>query len=171
MVNGQKELRSHPQRHTRPHSIRDQARGTCFDVSNIAGAQHRRSGGTRVVLTSTCAVIFSRLHVTLLSMSGGSPRGSLSGGSSDEVAQDFEDSLKDLQANNRYEISNLTIIAKENTEHASAISKVLESHIKTVSGDLKYSPADAVWCLVAANSILTTSADCPGSKAASFVRA
>ncbi|KAF2232061.1 hypothetical protein EV356DRAFT_525389 [Viridothelium virens] len=50
--------------------------------------------------------------------------------SSDEVAADFEDSLKDLQINNRYEISNLTIIAKENTEHAQAISEVLEKHIR-----------------------------------------
>lgn len=50
-----------------------------------------------------------------------------------EVAADFEESLKDLQINNRYEISNLTIIAKENTEHAQAISRALESHIKTVS--------------------------------------
>ena len=51
---------------------------------------------------------------------------------SDEVAADFEDSLKDLQINNRYEISNLTIIAKENTEHAQAISEVLEKHIRKV---------------------------------------
>jgi pre-mRNA cleavage complex 2 protein Pcf11 len=51
---------------------------------------------------------------------------------SDEVAADFKDSLQDLQMNNRYEISNLTIIAKENTEHAMAISRVLETHIKTV---------------------------------------
>jgi pre-mRNA cleavage complex 2 protein Pcf11 len=51
----------------------------------------------------------------------------------DEVALDFQDSLQDLQINNRYEISNLTIIAKENTEYAQAISAVLEKHIKTVS--------------------------------------
>lgn len=66
-------------------------------------------------------------------MSARSPRGSLSGASSADVAEDFGDSLKDLQANNKYEISNLTIIAKENTEHAQAISQVLEKHIKTVS--------------------------------------
>lgn len=67
-------------------------------------------------------------------MSSRSPRGSLSGAStSAEVAADFGESLKDLQNNNRYEISNLTIIAQENTEHAQAISKALESHIKTVS--------------------------------------
>jgi pre-mRNA cleavage complex 2 protein Pcf11 len=66
-------------------------------------------------------------------MSSHSPRGSLSGAStSAEVAADFEESLRDLQNNNRYEISNLTIIAKENTEHAQAISRALESHIKTV---------------------------------------
>lgn len=66
-------------------------------------------------------------------MSSKSPRGSLSGASSsDEVAKDFEDSLRDLQSNNRYEISNLTVIAKENTEHAQAISRALEGHIKTV---------------------------------------
>ncbi|KAK5238986.1 mRNA 3' end processing factor, partial [Cryomyces antarcticus] len=48
-----------------------------------------------------------------------------------EVALDFKESLQDLQMNNRYEISNLTIIAKENTEHAQAISRVLENHIRT----------------------------------------
>ncbi|KAL1306546.1 hypothetical protein AAFC00_005236 [Neodothiora populina] len=52
---------------------------------------------------------------------------------SDEVALDFQDSLQDLQNNNRYEISNLTIIAKENTEHAQAISQVLEKHIRTTA--------------------------------------
>ncbi|KAK4505022.1 hypothetical protein PRZ48_002985 [Zasmidium cellare] len=67
-------------------------------------------------------------------MSSRSPRGSISGASSSaEVAADFEESLKDLQSNNRYEISNLTIIAKENTEHAQAISRALEKHIKTAS--------------------------------------
>lgn len=54
---------------------------------------------------------------------------------SDEVALDFQDSLQDLQNNNRYEISNLTIIAKENTEQAQAISQVLEKHIRTVRLD------------------------------------
>lgn len=51
---------------------------------------------------------------------------------SDEVALDFQDALQDLSNNNRFEISNLTIIAKENTEHAQAISGVLEKHVKTV---------------------------------------
>jgi pre-mRNA cleavage complex 2 protein Pcf11 len=66
-------------------------------------------------------------------MSARSPRGSLSGVSPEDVAMDFSDSLKDLQMNNRYEISNLTLIAKENVDYAQQISKVLEDHIKTVS--------------------------------------
>ncbi|EME48134.1 hypothetical protein DOTSEDRAFT_167754 [Dothistroma septosporum NZE10] len=71
-------------------------------------------------------------------MSSRSPRGSISGAStSAEVAADFEDALKDLQGNNRYEISNLTIIAKENTEYAQAISQVLENHIKTTPASRK----------------------------------
>lgn len=51
---------------------------------------------------------------------------------SEEVAADFKDCLNDLQMNNRYEISNLTIIAKENIEHAQALSRALEQHIRTV---------------------------------------
>ncbi|KAI9716868.1 MAG: hypothetical protein M1828_007529 [Chrysothrix sp. TS-e1954] len=47
-----------------------------------------------------------------------------------DVAADFEDSLQHLMLNNKYEISNLTVIAKENCEHAMAISRVLENHIK-----------------------------------------
>ncbi|TKA68761.1 hypothetical protein B0A55_07413 [Friedmanniomyces simplex] len=68
-------------------------------------------------------------------MSARSPRGSLSGSS--DVALDFADSLKDLQQNNRYEIGNLTTIARESTEHAQAISKVLEDHIKTTAPNRK----------------------------------
>lgn len=52
---------------------------------------------------------------------------------SDEVAEDYKNSLEDLTMNSRYEISNLTVIAKENTEHAVAISRVLENHIRNVS--------------------------------------
>jgi pre-mRNA cleavage complex 2 protein Pcf11 len=65
-------------------------------------------------------------------MSARSPRGSLSGASSAEVAEDFRGALKDLQINNRYEIMNLTTIARENTEYAQAISDALEGHIRTV---------------------------------------
>mgnify|MGYP001394991846 CR=1 FL=1 len=51
---------------------------------------------------------------------------------SDEVAEDYKNSLEDLTTNDRFQISNLTVIAKENTEHAMAISRVLENHIRTV---------------------------------------
>jgi pre-mRNA cleavage complex 2 protein Pcf11 len=54
------------------------------------------------------------------------------GVSSDEVAEDYKKALEDLTMNSRYEISNLTVIAKENTEHALAISEALKIHIKKV---------------------------------------
>lgn len=57
----------------------------------------------------------------------------MSYGVSDEVAEDFKLALEDLTMNSRYEISNLTVIAKENTEHALAISEALQDHIKKVS--------------------------------------
>ncbi|KAI9684711.1 MAG: hypothetical protein M1829_000086 [Trizodia sp. TS-e1964] len=50
---------------------------------------------------------------------------------SDEVAEDYKNSLEDLTINSRYEISNLTVIAKENMDHALAIARVLENHIRT----------------------------------------
>jgi pre-mRNA cleavage complex 2 protein Pcf11 len=50
----------------------------------------------------------------------------------DEVAEDYRKALEDLTMNSRYEISNLTVIAKENTEHAPAISDALKNHIKRV---------------------------------------
>ncbi|OAL36572.1 hypothetical protein AYO20_04188 [Fonsecaea nubica] len=53
----------------------------------------------------------------------------MSGLPSDEVAEDYKNSLEDLVSNDRYQISNLTLIAKENTEHAEAISRVLQNHI------------------------------------------
>lgn len=49
-----------------------------------------------------------------------------------DVAEDFKESLKDLHVNSRVEINTLTMIAKENTEQALAISRVLENHIKSV---------------------------------------
>ena len=67
-------------------------------------------------------------------MSARSPRGSLSGASSDEIAEDYGDMLKDLVSNDRDMITGLTLIAKESTEHAQAIARVLENHIKTVRG-------------------------------------
>ncbi|WPH00977.1 Hypothetical protein R9X50_00381100 [Acrodontium crateriforme] len=64
-------------------------------------------------------------------MSARSPRGSFSG--DQNLADDFEESLQDLTQNNRLEISNLTLIAKESTEFAQDISKVLEKHIKSTA--------------------------------------
>lgn len=52
---------------------------------------------------------------------------------SDEVAEDYRNSLDDLITNDRYAISNLTLIANENIEHAEAISRVLQNHIQRVS--------------------------------------
>lgn len=55
------------------------------------------------------------------------------GAASDElVAEDYRKALEDLTMNSRYEISNLTVIAKENTEHAFAIAEAVKSHIKQV---------------------------------------
>jgi hypothetical protein len=54
---------------------------------------------------------------------------------SDGVAEDFRQALLDLTMNSRYEISNLTVIARENTEHAYAISEALKHHIKQVGLD------------------------------------
>lgn len=49
-----------------------------------------------------------------------------------EVAEDYRLALEDLSANTRFEISNLTVIARENTDHALVISEVLEKHILKV---------------------------------------
>jgi hypothetical protein len=54
----------------------------------------------------------------------------------DEVAEDYRLALEDLNANMRFEISNLTVIARENTEHALVIAQVLEKHILKVGGPL-----------------------------------
>lgn len=51
----------------------------------------------------------------------------------DEVAEDYRHALEDLSSNMRFEISNLTVIARENTEHALAIAEVLQQHILKVS--------------------------------------
>jgi pre-mRNA cleavage complex 2 protein Pcf11 len=62
----------------------------------------------------------------------------MSGLVSDEVAEDYKSSLEDLTGNDRFQISNLTVIAKENTEHAMAISRVLENHIRSVGALLSW---------------------------------
>jgi pre-mRNA cleavage complex 2 protein Pcf11 len=51
---------------------------------------------------------------------------------SEAVAKDFQEALEDLSSNARYEIANLTLIARENTEHALAISGALQEHIRRV---------------------------------------
>lgn len=51
---------------------------------------------------------------------------------SEAVAQDFRDALEDLQGFARAEINNLTLIARENTEHGHAISGALQEHIKRI---------------------------------------
>ena len=50
-----------------------------------------------------------------------------------EIVEDFKEALLDLKVNSKPEIDVLTVIAKENTTYAEAISDVLEEHIKTVS--------------------------------------
>jgi hypothetical protein len=50
----------------------------------------------------------------------------------EEVAEDYRLALEDLNTNARFEISNLTVIARENTEHALAIAQTLEQHILKV---------------------------------------
>ncbi|KAI1083911.1 hypothetical protein F5B20DRAFT_357687 [Whalleya microplaca] len=54
----------------------------------------------------------------------------MSNSESEAVARDFREALEDIQSNARYEIQNLTLIARENTEHALAISGALQEHIK-----------------------------------------
>lgn len=49
------------------------------------------------------------------------------------IAQDYRESLEALTENNRFMIANLTVIAKESTEHADAISNVILEHIAKVS--------------------------------------
>lgn len=50
-----------------------------------------------------------------------------------EVADDFKADLKDLTSNDRYAISNFTVIAKESVQHADAIANVIIDHIMEVS--------------------------------------
>ncbi|TWU75674.1 hypothetical protein ED733_007329 [Metarhizium rileyi] len=66
----------------------------------------------------------------------------------DEVAEDYRHALEDLSSNMRFEISNLTVIARENTEHALAIADVLQQHI------LKAPPAKKLPALYVLDSIV-----------------
>jgi hypothetical protein len=67
-------------------------------------------------------------------------------GDSAEVAEDYRMALEDLSSNMRFEISNLTVIARENTEHALAIAEVLQQHILKVSWnrDVQYECARTI---------------------------
>lgn len=56
---------------------------------------------------------------------------------SDELAEDYKASLEDLSFNSRYEISNLTVIARENIHAAQAIARTLEQHIAHVGTPLR----------------------------------
>ncbi|KAK6523932.1 hypothetical protein TWF281_001894 [Arthrobotrys megalospora] len=53
--------------------------------------------------------------------------------SPEDLAEDYRSSLEDLSVNSRWEITNLTVIAKENIHAAQAISKVIEEHIQKTS--------------------------------------
>jgi pre-mRNA cleavage complex 2 protein Pcf11 len=64
---------------------------------------------------------------------------------SHEVGEDFAIALEALNLNNRYEISNLTVIAKENTEHAFAISEALKNHIKQVGYVISFKAFDCLY--------------------------
>ncbi|KAI1825332.1 hypothetical protein F4861DRAFT_196513 [Xylaria intraflava] len=59
---------------------------------------------------------------------------------SEAVAKDFREALEDIQTIGRPEISNLTIIARENIEHALAISGALVEHIKRAAPHKKLPP-------------------------------
>jgi len=59
----------------------------------------------------------------------------MAGLSSDELAEDYKASLEDLSFNSRYEISNLTVIARENIHAAQAIARTLEQHIHSVGSN------------------------------------
>ncbi|KAI1809323.1 hypothetical protein GGS20DRAFT_318157 [Poronia punctata] len=59
---------------------------------------------------------------------------------SEAVAKDFRDALEDIQTIGRPEISNLTIIARENIEHALGISGALVDHIKRAAPHKKLPP-------------------------------
>lgn len=62
-----------------------------------------------------------------------------------EVAEDYRHALEDLTMNSRYEITNLTVVARENTEHALAISEALQDHIKKVIQLLPPFPRQGGW--------------------------
>ena len=57
------------------------------------------------------------------------------------LAADFRDAMEDITTNSKYEIQNLTLIARENTEHALAISGAIMEHIKRVGHQIFLFPS------------------------------
>lgn len=51
-----------------------------------------------------------------------------------EVIEDYQSALDGLTMNSRFEITNLTQIARDLTSYAFPISETLEQHIKKVGG-------------------------------------
>lgn len=51
----------------------------------------------------------------------------------EEIAADYRAALEDLFTNTAAQIGTLTAVAKDNIEHAQAISAALTAHIKKVS--------------------------------------
>jgi hypothetical protein len=64
--------------------------------------------------------------------------------SSDELVEDYKSSLDDLVLNSRYEISTLTVIARENIHAAQAIARTLEEHIRNVGALIPMTTAMAM---------------------------
>lgn len=95
-------------------------------------------------------------------MAARSPRGSLSGAS--DIASDFEDALKDLQRPDKFAIENITNVARESTEHAQAISRVLENHIKTVRRLYHVTHHTPTFPCLATTHVLTTLQTAPSRK-------
>lgn len=61
----------------------------------------------------------------------------------DAIREDYLYSLKELTFNSRPIITNLTIIAQENVNHAQVIAKAIEEHISKVRKDLFFPQ----WCI------------------------
>ncbi|KAJ2905233.1 hypothetical protein MKZ38_005935 [Zalerion maritima] len=56
---------------------------------------------------------------------------------SDEMADNFRQALEDMTGNTKHEINNLTLIARESTEHAHSIADVIMDHILKVAPQKK----------------------------------
>lgn len=99
------------------------------DTPSVEDASQKRSRVVGVYPQVDTAGAAALRRSSFGSRSPGSPK---SGQQASEVAADFKDNLQDLQTNDRFQIHNLTLVAKECAEHAMAIARVLETHIRTV---------------------------------------